>query len=150
MKEILNNKGIPLNVTDLPSLVESVNELQTPNYTVTEWNGIEQKYLDEPTDYYKYPLDLDEIYANDTDATNYTNVAIYAYNDKAHEGNLIAGSITGFQYYKFSDSDTLVSGSNNNSPLHVWDESKDIEIDGWYIIKTLLVLSYELMVITQD
>lgn len=130
LKEILNSKGIPLHITDLPSLVESVNELQTPGYTVTEWNGIEQKYLDEPTDYYKYPLNLDEIYAEDTDAANYTNVAIYAYNDKAHEGNLIAGSITGFQYYKFSDSDTLVAGSSNNSPLHVWDESKDIEIGG--------------------
>ena len=130
LKEILNNKGIPLHITDLPSLVESVNELQTPGYTVTDWDGIEQKYLDEPTDYYKYPLNLDEIYAEDTDAANYTNVAIYAYNDKAHEGNLIAGSITGFQYYKFSDSDTLVAGSSNQSPLHVWDESKDIEIGG--------------------
>lgn len=128
LKEILTHKNIAVGQSDLPSLVEGVNALPDPDYTPDNWNGIEEKYLTEPTDYYKFPLDLDAIYKADVDKDNYSCVSIFAYDASTHRGTLPSGAITGGTAWKFSDSDELVVAAT--CPTHTFDESRDIELNG--------------------
>ena len=128
LKEILTHKNIAVGQSDLPSLVEGVNALPDPDYTPDNWNGIEEKYLTEPTDYYKFPLDLDAIYEADVDKDNYSCVSIFAYDASTHRGTLPSDAITGGTAWKFSDSDELVVAAT--CPTHTFDESRDIELNG--------------------
>lgn len=144
LKTILTNKGLDTSSNGLPSLVESVNQLEIPDYQEEEWNGVEIQ--PRPINYYKPEVDLDAIYNNDPDKDNYDGVWIYLLRANENPDTLPFGAVgcpyhdwttelPSFMKFKFSDEpDNLYSvvqwtGQNYRrytNPNHTWDESKDI------------------------
>lgn len=142
LKNLLNNKGVDTTgVEALSSLVGMVGQLSKPSYHIDDsevWEGITRK--DAPTDYYKGDddwrsvIDLHAIMEADT--TSYYNKSIWLIrvSDNPSDtiklysntyNNKLDCSIWGFQYCKFSDSDSVTTISSSGT-THTWDTSKDI------------------------
>lgn len=128
LKNILADKNILASNNSLPGLVEMVSDLYPKDYTSIGWDGVPEEA--EP-DHYITPVDFNDIYNSDTDKDDYPNVAMYiiSVND-GDISTLRAGVLNGFQYYKYSDTKTLVSASNYNNTVHTWDETKDVIANG--------------------
>lgn len=123
LANILKEKGINVASLGLSSLVDSVNSLQKQQYkTESLWDGIDEKYLEEPTDYFKPDLDMDAIYEADTTKEDYTNVMLVLLNADLNDQNIVASALTGFTHFKFSDDVENVY----ESTAHTWDAELDV------------------------
>lgn len=142
LKNLLNNKGVDTTgVEALSSLVGMVGQLSKPSYHIDDsevWGGITRK--DAPIDYYKGDddwrsvIDLHAIMEADT--TSYYNKSIWLIRVSDNPSNTITlycnsnnnrlnCYMWGFQYCKFSDSNSVTTVSSSGT-THTWDTSKDI------------------------
>lgn len=147
LEEILEEKGLNTRGENgFPQLVENVNNLYPLDYEKPTWNGVDDT---PPENYFKPEINIDEIYNNDINKENYTNVAIYLIKVNDYAANLPQNAINSFTKYKFSDSDSLYSAvSTNQSPAHTWNKDKDIIAESGehyrYIIGYSNTSTYEL------
>lgn len=145
LKNLLDNKGVDTTgVEAFSSLVGMVGQLSKPTYNINDdeiWEGITRK--DAPTNYYKGDddwrgvIDLHAIMAADT-YTSGVNKSIWLIRVSDNPSDSIKLSaqegpgvdtldMWGFQYCKFSDSDSVTSITTSSSGMtHTWDTSKDI------------------------
>lgn len=123
LKEILEDKGLTPVDNGLTTLVEEVNELHKASViTDNIWTGISAEDLAEPENYFVPGFNMDAVYEADETKDSYSNVMLILIDADETKQNLVAGAITGFTNFKFSDAPSTVV----TSTAHTWDESQDL------------------------